>query len=71
MVEGLIEEVLVEELKRALKEMKSGKALGPTGMTSDLMKKASITGELTRVFSGIVDMGGNSRRMEKQYDCSD
>ena len=34
--------------------MKSGKAPGPTGMTSDLIKRGGITGELTRVFSGIV-----------------
>ena len=31
--------------------------LGLTGLTSDLMKRADITGELTRVFSGIVDKG--------------
>ena len=39
--------------------MKSGKAPGPTGMTSDLMKGAGITGELTIiiVFSRIVDKG--------------
>ena len=49
MMEGPIEEVSEEEVKRALKEMKSGKVLGPTGMTSDLMKKANITGELTGV----------------------
>ena len=50
MVEGLIEEVSVEEVKRALNEMKSA---GPTEMTSDLIKRANITGELTGVFSGI------------------
>ena len=45
MVEGPVEEVSEEEEKRALEEMKSEKVLGPTGMTSDLMKKADITGE--------------------------
>ena len=54
MVEGPRSE---EEVKRALKEMKSGKVLGPTGMTSDLMKGAGITGELTKVSSKIVDEG--------------
>ena len=43
MVEGTIEEVSEEEVKRALKEMKKGKAPGPTGMASDLMKRADIT----------------------------
>ena len=56
MVEGPTEEVL-EEVKRELKEMKSGKALCPTGMASDLMKGAGNTGELTRLFSEIVDKG--------------
>ena len=40
---------------RALKEMKSGKTLGATGMKRDLMKRGDIKGELTRVFSGVVD----------------
>ena len=57
MVEGLTEEISKEDVKRALKKKKSGKVPGSTGMTSDLMKGESITGELTRVFSGIVDEG--------------
>ena len=50
MVERPTEEVSQEELKRALKKMRSGKVLGPTRMPIDLMKRADIT-----VFSGIVD----------------
>ena len=61
MSEGPAEEVSEEEVKRALKEMKSGKAPGSTGMTSNLMKRANITGELTGVFSGIVDEGENPK----------
>ena len=57
MVEGTIEEVSEEEVKRALKEMKKGKAPGPTGMASDLMKRADITWDLKKVFSRIVDEG--------------
>ena len=64
MVEGLTEEVWEEEVKRALKEMKSGKLPGSTGMTSDLMKEASISGELKRVFSGLVDEGEISKEWE-------
>ena len=41
--------------------MKSRKAQGPTGMTRHLMKRADITGALTRVFSGIVDEGKFSK----------
>ncbi len=38
--------------------MKSGRAPGPTGVTSDLLKTAAGgTGELTRVFRSIVDEG--------------
>ena len=58
MVKGPIEEVSDEEVKRTLKEMKSGKVPGPTGMTSDLIKRVTITGELTGVFSGIFDEVG-------------
>ena len=57
MVEGPIEEVSEEEVKRALKEMNSGKAPGLTGMTSDLIKRGNITGELKGVFSGIFNEG--------------
>ncbi|MPC69933.1 hypothetical protein E2C01_064166 [Portunus trituberculatus] len=35
--------------------MKSGKVPGPTGMTSDLMKKVGVIRELTSVFGGIID----------------
>ena len=37
--------------------MKSRKAPGPTGMTSDLLKNAGIMGELTRVLRSIFDEG--------------
>ena len=60
MVERLVEEVSEEEVIRALKEMKSGKVSGPTGKTSDLIKRANITGELTEVFSGIFNEVGYS-----------
>ena len=53
MVEGPVEAISEDEVNRALKEMKSRKAPGPTGMTSDLIKRANITGALTGVFSGI------------------
>ena len=55
MMERPIEEVSKEEVKRALKEMKSGKVPGPTGLANDLMKGESITRELTKVFSEIVN----------------
>lgn len=35
--------------------MKSGKKTSPTRVTSDLLKRAGITGELTRVFRNIVE----------------
>ena len=57
MVEGPIEEVSEEKVKRALKEIKSGKVLGPTGTTSYLIKRANVTEELTGVFSRIVCEG--------------
>ncbi len=55
-MEGPIEEIS-EEVKRALRGMKSGRAPGPTGVTSDLVKRAGVTGELMRVFRIIVDEG--------------
>ncbi len=42
---------------RALRGMKSGRTQGPTGVKSDLLKIAGVTGELTRVFRSIVDEG--------------
>ncbi len=55
-MEGSIKEVS-EEVMRALRGMKSGRAPGPTGVTSDLLRRAGITGELTRIFRSIVDEG--------------
>ena len=45
-------------MEGALRSMKNGKAAGPSGMTSDLLKFAGATRvqELLRVFQGI--MGG-------------
>ncbi len=54
-MEGPIEEI--SEVMRALRGMKSGRAPGPTGVTSDFLKRAGVTGELTRVFRSIVCEG--------------
>ena len=37
-VEGPVEEIKAEEVKKALKKMKNGKAAGPTQVTADLLK---------------------------------
>ncbi len=37
--------------------MKSARAPGPTGVTSDLLKRAGGIGEITRVFRSILDEG--------------
>ncbi len=39
-VEGPVKEISEEEVKRAIKGMKSTKVSGPTGVTSDMLKKA-------------------------------
>ncbi|XP_063851530.1 uncharacterized protein LOC135094941 [Scylla paramamosain] len=70
MVEVLIEEISEEELNRALKGMKSGKALDPTGIISDLMKKAGVIRELTRVFRGIIDKGDISEDWKNSITVS-
>ena len=57
MVDGPLEEISEEEVNRALNGMKSGKAPGPTGLGSDLMKKAGIMGELARIFRDIIENG--------------
>ncbi len=56
-MEGPIEEISEEEMMRTLREMKSGRAPDPTGVTNDLLKRAGIAGELMRVFRRIVDEG--------------
>ncbi len=56
-VEGPTEEISEEEVKRTIKGMKSTKASGPTGVTNDMLKKAGIIREMTRVFRNIVDKG--------------
>ena len=57
-VEGPLNIVTREEVERASRGMKHGKAAGPSGMTSDMLKFAGAMGlrELLRVFQGI--MGG-------------
>lgn len=55
-VEGPIMDITKEEVERALKGMKNGKATGPSGVSSDLMKYAGRTGidAILKVFRGIV-----------------
>ena len=52
-----------------MKEIKCGKVLGPTGMTSDLMKRAGITGS-KRVFSRIVDEGEIPKEWKSSVNVS-
>ena len=55
-VKGPIEEITEEEVKKALKGMKTNKAPGPSGLPSDMIKYAgkSAIRELTKVFRDIV-----------------
>ena len=57
-VEGPLHEI-TEEVERALKGMKSGRAAGPSGLTSDMLKYAGRMGmvELLRVFQKIMRSG--------------
>ena len=57
MVEDPLKEISGEEAQRALNGMKSGKALGPTGLAGDSQKKAGIIGELPRILRYIVENG--------------
>ena len=54
-VEGPVEDISEEEIKRALKKMKKGKAPGPSGMTSDILKEVGEIGteEVAKVFRNI------------------
>lgn len=52
--EGIIEEILEEEIKRVIKGMKSRRRSGVIG---DLLKRVGIVGELIRVFRSIVNEG--------------
>ena len=56
MVEGPLNVVTKEEVEGALRGIKNGKAAGPSGMTSDLLKFAGATGvwKFLRVFEGIM-----------------
>ena len=58
-VEGPVERIEEEEVVSAMKEMKRGRAPGPSGVTSDLLKlagKESVK-ELTRIFNEIMKKG--------------
>ena len=52
-VEGPLKEITAEEVEAALKEMKKGKAAGPSGVTSDLLRAAGRVGlrELTNIMN--------------------
>ena len=56
-VEGPVEEVSEAEVRKALKKMKKGKAPGPSGMTSDILKEVGEIGtaELVNIFRNIQD----------------
>ena len=55
-VEGPLCEITVQEVERAWKGMKSGRAAGPSGLTSDMLKCAKRMGvaELLTVFQKIM-----------------
>ena len=54
-VEGPIKAVTEEEVEESLKNMKNGKAPGPSGVTSDLLREAGVIGgkELTKGYERI------------------
>lgn len=58
-VEGPQEKITEEEVKEALKEMKNGRAAGPSGLTVDLIKAEGKEGvvELTRVLNNVLKKG--------------
>ena len=58
-VEGPVEDVTMEEIERALKKMKKGKAPGPSEMTCDILKEVGERGkeELAKVFRNISEKG--------------
>ena len=58
-VEAPSENVSEAEIRRGLKKMKKGKAPGPSGMTSDILKEVGGKGieELANVFGNIQDRG--------------
>lgn len=43
-IEGPLIEITEEEEEASLKAMKKGKAVGPSGISSDLLKAAGVTG---------------------------
>ena len=68
MVEGPIMGVKSSDVKEALHKMKCGKARGPSGVTSDLLKWAGEVGvqELTKIFQSIEKEG----KMPSEWDNS-
>ena len=67
--QGPIKEVTMDEVKRALAAMKSGKAAGPTGLTSEMMKATGECGlaEFTEVLSEV----WKSEELPEEWKCSD
>ena len=55
-----IQHISEDEVRTALRSMKSNKAPGPSGLTSDIIKCAGMVGlkKLTAVFQGIMDGEG-------------
>ena len=64
-VERPIRQVTEEEVKGSLKNMKNGQASGPSGVTSDLLKGAGVTGvkELTKGYKRIEE----EERVQEQW----
>ena len=56
---GPVEEVTFNEVERALRGMKLGKAIGPSGLSADLLKAAgeNIVPKLTVLFNEILSAG--------------
>ena len=58
-VEGPLHEITQQEVEKALKDMKNCRAIGPSGLISDMLKYAGPTGmaELLKVFKKIMRSG--------------
>ena len=65
--EGPIENVTSEEVKGSLKKMKNGKAPGPSGITSDLLKAAGepVVEELHRIYENIMKEEKGAKEWEE------
>ena len=71
--EGPTEDITLEEVWKAIKDMKNHKAIGPLGISSDMIKLAGDTGalELHKVFKKNYSRGNLSSGVEeKQNYCS-